>query len=457
MFMLMEIVENTEKYTSEHYKDKRKDKGQFFTPRAIVDFMAVKAAKESGHLSILEPGAGNGLLTAAVIEHCVDAGLCRSFSVKFIENDLEILPVLRKTASLLFHYVQLHHGNIDISISTDNYITGEENGQYDIVICNPPYKKIRKDAAESLCMNEYVFGQPNLYALFMCKAINNLKAGGNFVFITPRSWTSGNYYKVARRFVLENLNLTDLLLFEDRNNVFDGENVLQETLITVGTKSEQQVPYINIYSSLEHAGTCDPMRVKSEEIKGIGADSYLLIPSSAHDLRIIKKMASITDTFESLGYCFKTGPVVEFRNKMSISQNKKAGYVPMYRTANIINGKCVFPASTDKAQYVNVNEKKLILSNMNTVFLRRMSTKEENRRLQSCVYYKTDEHIYISIENHVNYLVHTDGSSLTIQEAEWINGLLMSDEYDTYYRIINGSTQVNASEINKLPLQRREE
>lgn len=453
--MLKEIVENTEKYTKKHYKDERKDKGQFFTPQSIVDFMVDKAAKEAEHLSILEPGAGNGLLTAALVRHCMKLGLCSCFSVRFIENDPEILPVLRKTAALILHYVQLHQGSIDISISTDNYITGEENGQYDIVICNPPYKKIRKDAAESLCMSEYVFGQPNLYTLFMCKAVNHLKTGGKFVFITPRSWTSGNYYKVARRFVLENLNLTDLLLFEDRDKVFAGEDVLQETLITVGVKSGQQEPYINIYSSLDHAGEGEPMQVKSEEIKAIGTDSYLLLPSSAEDLRIIKQMASITDTFESLGYCFKTGPVVEFRNKGAISQDQKAGYVPMYRTANIIDGKCVFPADTDKAQYVNADEKKLILSNMNTVFLRRMSAKEERRRLQSCVYYQTDGYKYISIENHVNYLVHADGSPLTAEEAEWINGLLMSDEYDTYYRIINGSTQVNASEINKLPLQRR--
>ena len=166
-------------------------------------------------------------------------------------------------------------------------------------------------------------------------------------------------------------------------------------------------------------------------------------------------MSSITDTFESLGYCFKTGPVVEFRNRDALSLGNKDGYVPMYRTANIVNGKCVFPVDVGKAQYVNSDEKKLLISNANTVFLRRLSAKEEQRRLQSCVYYKKDDNRYISIENHVNYLVRMDGSPLATEEAEWINSLLMSDEYDTYYRIINGSTQVNASEVNKLPLKRR--
>lgn len=92
---------------------------------------------------------------------------------------------------------------------------------------------------------------------------------------------------------------------------------------------------------------------------------------------------------------------------------------------------------------------------MNTVLLRRLSAKEENRRLQSCVYYQTGSNRHISVENHVNYLVRLDGQPLSADEAEWINKLLMSDDYDIYYRVINGNTQVNAGEMNKLPLQRR--
>lgn len=453
--MLNKIMKNTENYTKEHRKEVRKEKGQFFTPLSIVDFMAKKAAMKSSHLSILEPGAGNGLLTAAVIKYSIDYKLCNSFSVRFIENDPDIQPLLEQTAALLEEYVEKRHGHIDISISGQNYITEEEKNIYDIVICNPPYKKIRKDSEESVCMREYVFGQPNLYMLFMCKAINNLKNGGKFVFITPRSWTSGNYYKLTRRFVLENLNLTDLLLFEDRDKVFDGEDVLQETLITIGEKNTQQEPLINICTLPYIDAVDNVMKVNAKEIKSIGADNYLLLPSSKEDLQIIDQMSSITDTFESLGYCFKTGPVVEFRNRDVLSLGNKDGYVPMYRTANIVNGKCVFPVDVGKAQYVNSDEKKLLISNANTVFLRRLSAKEEQRRLQSCVYYKKDDNRYISIENHVNYLVRMDGSPLATEEAEWINSLLMSDEYDTYYRIINGSTQVNASEVNKLPLKRR--
>lgn len=66
--MLKEIVSTTANYTKEHGKAARKKKGQFFTPLSIVDFMVKKGAAAAEHLSILEPGAGNGLLTAALIK-----------------------------------------------------------------------------------------------------------------------------------------------------------------------------------------------------------------------------------------------------------------------------------------------------------------------------------------------------------------------------------------------------
>lgn len=454
--MLDIILSNTSEYTATHDKEKRKDKGQFFTSVSIAEFMAMKASYAAEHISILEPGAGNGILTASVIKYCVENELCNSFDVKFVENDLEVIPILELTSALIEDFVLTNHGNINISISTDNYITGHENKQYDIVICNPPYMKIRKNSAESQTMSEYVHGQPNLYGLFMCKAINNLRRGGRFVFITPRSWTSGNYFKLVRKFILDKLNLTDLLLFENRDNIFNNEDVLQETLITSGIKEELQAQFIYLYNADDNLDIAPfQMEVPSRLIKSIGADSYLLLPKNEEDIQVIHRMSNIPDTFESLGYCFKTGPVVEFRNKGSISPVKKNGYIPMYRTANIVNGRCVFPANTDKAQYVSVAEKKLLLSNVNTVLLRRLSAKEENRRLQSCVYYQTGNNQHISVENHVNYLVRSDGKPLSVDEVEWINNLLMSDDYDIYYRVINGNTQVNAGEMNKLPLQRR--
>ena len=52
----------------------------------------------------------------------------------------------------------------------------------------------------------------------------------------------------------------------------------------------------------------------ADQIKFKGSEQYLLLPENENDLKIIDIMSDMTDSFESSGYHFKTGPVVEFRN-----------------------------------------------------------------------------------------------------------------------------------------------
>ena len=143
-------------------------------------------------------------------------------------------------------------------------------------------------------MAEYVHGQPNLYGLFMCKALRNLRNNGHFVFITPRSWASGEYYRKVRKNLLQSMNITDLLLFENRDKIFEGEDVLQETLITVGIKNAPQAQYIYVYTA--EAGlqlSLIQMEVPAQLIKDVGEDSYLLLPQNEEDLQVIYRMSRI--------------------------------------------------------------------------------------------------------------------------------------------------------------------
>ena len=63
---------------------------------------------------------------------------------------------------------------------------------------------------------------------------------------------------------------------------------------------------------------------------------------------------------------------------------------------------------------------------------------------------------FMTVENHVNYLTRKDGMEMSRNEIDQLFDILMSDMYERYIRLINGSTQINAGELNKLPLQRME-
>lgn len=54
--------------------------------------------------------------------------------------------------------------------------------------------KINKDSGQADAMRSIVFGQPDPYSLFMAMSAKLLKDDGGFVFIVPRSFTSGLYF-----------------------------------------------------------------------------------------------------------------------------------------------------------------------------------------------------------------------------------------------------------------------
>ena len=67
------------------------------------------------------------------------------------------------------------------------------------IIYNPSYMKIAKDAPEAKAMPDICYGAPNLYFLFAAMGMFDLCPNGELVYIIPRSWTSGAYFKKFAR------------------------------------------------------------------------------------------------------------------------------------------------------------------------------------------------------------------------------------------------------------------
>lgn len=89
--------------------------------------------------------------------------------------------------------------------------------KYDLVIGNPPYMKIAKDAPEAVAMPDVCYGAPNLYFLFAAMSLFNLQDEGEMVYIIPRSWTSGAYFKCFRQEFLHIGALEHIHLFVSRD------------------------------------------------------------------------------------------------------------------------------------------------------------------------------------------------------------------------------------------------
>lgn len=232
------VVENTNAFIASVPKSQRKKFGQFFTTAKTAMYMAALFSLdlEKKELSLLDAGAGTGILSAALLDRIYQLGYTGKVNLTCYETDSVVLPVLEQNLRL----AKDRYG-ISYSIKTENYITSqyfgigtlidEDSCKYDYIIGNPPYLKISKDAPEALSMPSVCHGAPNLYFLFGAMGIYNLKSEQELVYIIPRSWTSGAYFKKFRDYLFGNAAITDIHLFDSRDKVFGGESVLQETII----------------------------------------------------------------------------------------------------------------------------------------------------------------------------------------------------------------------------------
>ena len=92
------------------------------------------------------------------------------------------------------------------------------------------------------------------------------------------------------------------------------------------------------------------------------------------------------------------------------------------------------------------------MPNRNYVLMRRFTAKEETRRLTAAPYLAGDFAIpEVGLENHLNY-IHRPGGTLSEDEAWGLTALYNSSLLDTYFRCVNGNTQVNATELRAMPL-----
>ena len=462
--MLEKIIELTNEYIENMPKKERKKYGQFFTSMETARFMAglYDIDDKISKVSILDAGAGSGILSGAFIERLETIDSIQEIELTCYENDVNVLPLLKRN---LEYCREKTRTKLTVNIIKENYILSQyldfnhmiggstKPKKYDFVIGNPPYMKISKNAPEAVAMPEICYGAPNLYFIFASMGLFNLCENGEMVYIIPRSWTSGAYFKRFREYFLTEGKLEHIHLFVSRSKVFDKESVLQETIIIKVRKTIEEPENVTITSSKSNS---DFEEVTSLTVPYdlVVADSnyYVYLVTDENEVEVLKKLHKFDNTLPSIGVKMKTGLTVDFRNRESLRNEAEEGAIPLFYSQHIKHGKVEFPIQKEH-EYVMLEKRGLMQDNKNYLFVKRFTAKEEPRRLQCGVYLAKEFPQYkkISTQNKINFV---DGIMTEMSEC-LVYGLYVlfnSTLYDEYYRILNGSTQVNSTEINAMPV-----
>ena len=455
--MLVQIIENTDRFVSSVPKAKRKKYGQFFTDMTTARFMAslFDFDLSKPRIDLLDAGAGTGILSAAVVQRLVDDGYQGHIHITCYETDNFVLPLLERNLSII-----AAQANVSYSIQKDNYITSqyfaidsffkEYENIYDYIIGNPPYLKISKDAKEAKAMPSVCHGAPNLYFLFWAMGIYNLKQGQELVYIVPRSWTSGAYFKKFREYLFSNCVITDIHLFESRDKVFSGESVLQETIIIKIKKTTTAPPFIHITTS-STSDFSDIKHFKASYDTIVTKKQFVYLVTNEEDARILHAINNFHKTLPEIGLKMQTGLIVDFRTREVLRNELENGAYPLLYSQHIKEGRVIWPVGKE-GEVIKTERNGYLQKNSDYLLVKRFTSKEEERRLQCGIYLKQryPQFEYISTQNKINF-IKCDSPCITYG----LFVLLNSTFYDTYYRIMNGSTQVNSTEINQMPIPER--
>ncbi len=450
----------------------RKELGQFFTPPSVARFMGRLGVEATKPRHVLDPGAGTGILAAAVCEalppgagpvhvdafesDSLAANMCEevlTHTTKWCETELGVQVTFRVSQA---DFIARHAEQLRPSLYSDDRGAG-----YDLAILNPPYFKLQKNDPRAVAAGALVHGQPNIYSLFMGISASLLSEDGVLVSITPRSFAHGDYFRLFRQHLFGVVVPEAIHLFRSRKDAFRKDQVLQENAILLLRRiapSRGATVRISESSGIADLGHVESRSVPLRDVVDLqSADLTLRIPTSSDDDVIVEFLREHwRNTLKAMRISVSTGPVVAFRSLECLSDEPGSDVVPLLWLNNVRALGVEWPASaSSKPQYILSEPQyhKLLVSNdANYVLMRRFTAKEEQRRLTAAPLQARElPGDFIGLENHLNYIYRTD-VSLTLEEAAGLAALLNCALLDRYVRISNGNTQVNASELRNLPL-----
>lgn len=453
----------------------RREKSLYFTPpilaERLIDNLISHGASLINH-TWMDPACGGGAFLAPVAVRMVHALIqvgCKPIEIieivskNLVGNDIDkTLAYLSAEFLAMSLYDQIIISNIQpkfkISVGNGLIATACNNEKADVIICNPPYRKMK-----SIEVNEYkgsfgdiLEGQPNIYGLFIYQCLKLGKKDALVGLLTPTSYLSGRYFTKLRRAILKESKVCQLDLVDDRVGVFIG--VSQGAVLSLYKRSTYTAPNLNtevcalsITGQFTNIGNC-------ELAECLGAWP---IPREEGDQEIIRQALLSPYRMIDFGYKARVGTYVDYRDKRKTyakrpnNKHMKAVF-PIIWSSDITTDGRLSHGRTSKQDghhiFIEMGDRKhSAVIRGPVIALQRVTSPDQPRRL---VCAPIDEnfvksHDGVVGENHVIFLEQAGTAEIS---TTLFAAILASQPIDRLFRSISGAVNVSVSELSQLTL-----
>lgn len=326
---------------------------------------------------------------------------------------------------------------------------------YDVVISNPPYRKLRSEEFSRLpeTYRHLVNGQPNLYSLFVDLSLRLTKPRGYLGLLTPAGFLGGRSFGPLRSLLRREACANQVDFIEPRIGAF--LDVEQETALTILYKSAGRPSPISVFVTTD-----------GQEFMPLGAheppsevSAPWVLPRSPEDLTALQAFASQRWRLEDYGYEPKTGFLVPHR--MPVPRLPRKGnrlwVCPLIWATQIgKDGIHHFRSGRGDHADIFVDVSGYGCDRVLTtpsVALQRTSSKDQSRRMRCAPITQAfvDEHGGYMGENHVCFIMPISGRQPAVS-VEVLATILNSDPVDRVFRCLSGTASVSAYELRAMPM-----
>lgn len=440
--------------------------GAYYTPPALCERLldlATEAGVDWHSARVLDPACGGGAFLSPVARRMADgrpdddpATVLDSIERRLRGFELDPFAAwmsrvfLDVTLSDLCHEAEKRLRSVVRVCDSLGQTPGRPT--YDLVVGNPPYRRVRLSSELREKFGRSLFGHANLYGVFTDLALRLAQPGGIVAYVTPTSFLAGEYFKALRGLLSREAPPVSLDFLTERQGVFD--DVLQETLLAVYRRGRSPGESTVNLIAPKSDGSIETTVAGSFKLPEPAHDPWI-VPRTAAQSVLVRQVKGSPYRLADYGYTVSTGPLVWNRHKKSLRDKPGKGRYPLiWAEAVRSDGTFEFRAKerAHKPYFQPRAKERWVVTDFPCVLLQRTTAKEQCRRLIAAVLPTSfvEAHGAVVVENHLNMIKPLDDAPKVAPAA--LAALLNSNTVDQVFRCINGSVAVSAYELQALPL-----